>query len=98
GLAVLTQVVLIVAELAERRTAVDVHLAHLAGLQSQERVHALARGVLRRAAGAARQLSTAPGLELDVVHRGADRNITQRHRIAGLDGRLAPGTNLIAGL
>src|ERR1700722_7907608 len=56
GLAVLAQIVLIVAELPERRAAIDVHLARLAGLQPQKRVRALARGVLRGAAGAARQL------------------------------------------
>src|SRR6185437_16780009 len=68
-LAVLTQVVLVVGELPERRAAVDMHLAGLARLQAQIRVNALARGVLRRAARAARELAAATGLELDVVHQ-----------------------------
>src|ERR1700722_3122321 len=62
GLAVLAQVVLIVAELTERRAAIDVHLACLTGLEAQKRVHAFTRSVLRRAAGATRQLAAATGL------------------------------------
>src|SRR6185437_9736401 len=87
-LAVLAQVVLIVTELTEGGTTVDVHLAHLAGLQAQIRVHALARGVLGRAASAARELPAATGFELNVVDHRANRDMTQRHGIAGLDGRL----------
>jgi len=32
------------------------------------------------------------------VHRAADRNVPQRHGVAGLDGRIGTGANLIAGL
>ena len=95
-LAVLTQIVLIVAQLTESSPTIDVYLAHLARLEPQVRVHSLSRGVLRRGARAARELTATPRLELAVVHHRADRNVPQRHRRARLDRRLAPGADLIA--
>src|SRR5690606_33315973 len=66
GLAVVAQVVLVVRQLAQGGAAVDVHLAGLARLQADEGVNAFARGELRRAARAARDLAALAGLEFDV--------------------------------
>src|SRR5262245_66653187 len=63
GLAVAAQVVLVVADFADRCTAVDVHLARLAGLEANRGVNAFARRVLRRATGAASDLSALAGLQ-----------------------------------
>src|SRR5262249_3708208 len=78
--------------------AVDVHFARLAGLHAQVGVDALARGVRNGAAGAARELAALAGLQLDVVDDRADRHMTQRHRVAGLDRRIGAGAHFIAGL
>src|SRR6202167_1425946 len=98
GLAEYPQVVLIVADLADGGAAVDMNLAHFAGLQPQAGVHAFARRELRRAAGAARQLAALANLQLDVVRRPAHGDVPQGQRIALLDRSIAAGTNLIARL
>src|SRR5690606_6676803 len=85
GLAVLTQVVFAVRNFTNGRAAVDVHLAHLGGAQANRRVHAFASGQLGRAAGAAGDLRALAGLQLDAVNGGADRDVTQLHRIARFD-------------
>src|SRR3974377_64984 len=85
GLAVAAQVVLVVPDLTERRAAVDVHLAGLAWLEAQVGVDSFARSEGHGTAGAARQLSAATGLELDVVDDRAHRDVAQRHRVARLD-------------
>ena len=74
------------------------NLAHFAGLQAYAGIHTLARGELRRPAGAARQLAALAGLELDVVHRAADGDVPKRHCVARLDRRVGARTNLVAGL
>ena len=53
---------------------------------------------LRGAAGAARQLAALAGLQLDVVHDRADRDVAQRHGIARLDRRIGARADLVAGL
>src|SRR5271170_3966886 len=98
GLAEHAQVVFVVADLADRGAAIDMHLAHFARLQSQAGIHAFASRELRRSAGAARHLPALADLQFDVVHRAADRNVPQRHRVAGLDRRIRAGADLIAGL
>src|ERR1041385_6961793 len=75
GLADLAQVVLFVPDLADRRTAIHVHLAHLAR----------ARDDLHRGARAARELRALPGLELEAVHLRAERDVLQRQRVARFD-------------
>src|SRR5215469_13596656 len=97
-LAVAAQVVLVVPHLADRGAAVDVHLARLAGLQTQVRVDALARGEGHRASGAARDLAAAAGLQFHVVDDRADRHVAQRHRVARLDRRIGSRAHFIAGL
>src|SRR5690606_27192951 len=96
GLAVVAQVVLVVRQLAQRGTAVDVHLARLARLQADVGVDAFTRGVLRRGARAAGDLTALAGLQLDVVHHRTHRQVTQRHRVAGPDRRIGTGADLIA--
>src|SRR5512139_319398 len=67
GLAVDDEVVVLVAHLADRGAAVDVHLAHLGRAQADRRVEAFTGHQLHRGAGAAGQLAAAAGLQLDVV-------------------------------
>src|SRR5687768_11205088 len=96
GLAVDDQAVLVVANLADRGAAVDVHLAHLGGAQADRGVQPLARDKLRGTSGAARELPAAAGLQLHVVHRRAQRDAAQRQRIAGLDRRLGARSDRVA--
>src|SRR6476660_9566605 len=87
GLADLAQVVLLVAELADRRATIHMHLAHLARAQPRRDVLALARDDLHRRARAARELRALAGL---------DRGIDARHdRIPGLH---IPGREDVAAL
>src|SRR5215472_13863609 len=97
-LAVAAQVVLIVPHLADRGAAVDVHLARLAGLQAHVGVDPLARGEGDGAAGAARELAAAAGLQLHVVDDRADRDVPQGHGVARLDRRIGARAHFIAGL
>src|SRR5690606_26677510 len=90
SLAVAAQVVLLIADFADRCAAIDVHLAHLVRTQTNRRVGAFARGELRRGAGGTRELTTLARLQLDVVDRRTDRNVTQRHAVTGFDRRLRP--------
>src|SRR5262245_37950146 len=97
GLAVHAQVVLVVRHFADGGAAIDVHLAALARLQAQQRVDAFARGEAGRGAGAAHHLAALAGLELDVVHDGADRDVAQLHAVAGLDRRIGSRTHFVTG-
>src|SRR6185312_16172839 len=98
GLAELLEVVLRVADFADRRAALGRHLAHFAGAKTQRCITALARDELRGCAGRTRHLRALARLHLDAVHRRADRDIAQRQRIAGLDRRIAARHQLIADL
>src|SRR5437899_548613 len=97
GLADRFQAVLLVADLADRGAAVDVHLTDLTRTQPQLRVAALSRKQLNRGAGGARKLCAPAGLHLDAVNRGADRDVPQRQGITRFDRRLHPGHELSAG-
>src|SRR4051812_49236140 len=98
GLAVHAQVVLVVRHFADRGAAVDVHLAALARLQAQRRVDAFARGEGGRGAGAAHHLAALAGLELDVVHDRADRDMAQLHGVARLDRGIRARAHFVTGL
>ena len=84
-----SQVVLVVADFADGRAAIDVHLADLARAQAQLRVRAFARQHLharrRRSARAARPCRACISTQCTV---GADRDVAQRQRVARLDRRL----------
>src|SRR6185437_744485 len=83
-----TQAVLFVADFADRRAAIDVHLANFAGAKAHLRIHAFARQQLHAGAGRTRHLRALARLHLDAVDRRADRNVAQRQRVARLDRRL----------
>src|SRR4051812_28041464 len=98
GLAVHLEVVFVVRHFADGGAAVDVHLAALARLQAQQRVDAFARGERGGRAGTAHHLAALAGLELDVVHDRADRDVTQLHGVARLDRRVRARAHFVAGL
>src|SRR6185295_15036610 len=95
-LAVAAQVVLVVADLADRRAAVDADLAGLSGLEPQDRVARLAARELGGGAGGARDLAALAGLQLDVVDDRADRDVPQLHRVARADRRVGARLQLVA--
>ena len=88
----------VIAHLADGGAAIDVNLAHFAGFQTHAGIHAFARGELRRAACAARQLAALAYFQLDVVYGAAHRNVPQRQCIARLDRRIRAGADFITGL
>src|SRR5216117_1932732 len=79
------QLVLGVADFADRREAFAAHHAHFRRAQAQSDVVAFLRHDLRAGTGAAAQLAAAADLQHDVVHRGAQRDLEQRHRVADAD-------------
>src|SRR5436190_630540 len=97
GLADRFQAVLLVADLADRRAAVDVHLANLPGTQPQLRVAAFSRKQLNRCARGARELCAPAGLHLDAVNRGAVRDVPKGQGITRFDRRLHSRHELGAG-
>src|SRR3954447_15268224 len=76
-----------VADLAHRRAAADVDVAHLAGRHPQLRAGALLGDELGAVAGGASDLGTATGPQLDAVDRRTDRDVAQRQVVARLDVR-----------
>src|SRR5579884_560057 len=77
--------VLDVPDLADGRAAGEEHAAHLARRQPQRRVAAVLRDELHARAGRARHLAALPGLQLDVVHERARRDVLERERVPRLD-------------
>src|SRR5262249_37661749 len=73
--------------LADRRAAVDVDLAHFTGAQADLRVDAFTRHQRDAGAGRTRDLRALARHHLDAVDRRADRDVADRQRVAGLDGR-----------
>ena len=71
----LTQIVLIVTDLANGSSAVDVYPPHLSGSQTQRRVPALTSDNLNRTARASGELTTFPRLHLYAMHEGTDRDV-----------------------
>jgi hypothetical protein len=82
------KVVFAMSDFANRRAAIDMNLAHLAGAKAQGRVSTVTRRELGATTGRANQLAAFAGLHLHVVHRGTDRDAAQWQRIAGLDRRV----------
>jgi len=72
--------VLGVADLTDRRSALEMDHAHLAGRQAEGGVVAFLRHDLRRSAGGAGDLPPAAFGELDVVHHRTNRDVPQRKR------------------
>src|SRR5579883_529655 len=76
----------------------DGHQTHLARGHAQGGVVAFARHQLRGGAGGAHQLSAAPGIQLDGVHRCAHGDVAQRQTVAGADLGLGTAHHAIADL
>src|SRR6185295_11781572 len=74
-----------VADLADRRQALDVDLANLARRHAHAGIVALARDELHRGAGAARNLAALARFQLDVVDLRAERDVLQRQAVARQD-------------
>ena len=66
-------------------------------MHAQLRVGAFARQQLHRCPGRARDLRALPRKHLDAVDGGADRNVSQRQAITGLDRRIRAVHQLSAG-
>src|SRR5712675_1313449 len=81
-----------VADLADRRAAADVHLAHLARGHDDHGIVAVAGQQLAGVAGRAGDLAAAPRLQFDVVDLQAQRDVLERHAVAdvGLDTTFMP--------
>src|SRR3989338_2747948 len=97
GLADRAQAVFGIAPFAQSRLAIDVHLADLAGAQTQLRVAAFTRQQLDRSACRTRQLGTLARQHFDAMYRGADRDVAQRQGIARLDRRFRTAHQSSAG-
>ena len=96
GLADVHVLVLHVADLPDRRHAIDQHLARLAGRQLHQRVLIFFCDELRRSAGRAHHLRAFARLEFDVVDRGAGRNVLQRQRVPHQNVGLRTADDLLA--
>src|SRR5688572_17291033 len=96
GLADRFQVVLGVADFTDGGAAVDMHLADLSRAQPKLRIGAFARQHLHVRAGGAGELRALAGEHLHAMHLGADGDVAQRQRVAGLDRRLRSGHQLRA--
>src|SRR5512146_1886583 len=92
-----TQRVFTVADFADGRAAIDVHLADFARAQTQLRIAAFAGQQLHCSACRTRQLRTLAGQHLDRVDSGTDRDVAQRQRIAGFDRRFRAAHQLCTG-
>src|SRR6267154_725680 len=90
------QLVLGVPYFADRRETLAAHHPHFRRAEPQRDVIALFRDDLRAGPGAAAQLAAATDLQLDIVHRGAERDFEQRHRIPDPDVRTRPRDDAVA--
>ena len=83
-------------DLADRGAAVDRHASHLGGREAQGGEVALLGHELDAGTGRAGHLAAGAGLELDVVHHGADGDVAHRQGVAGTDVRALAGHQLVA--
>src|SRR4051812_10397652 len=87
-----------VANLADGRHAIDEHATGFAGRQLEQSPFAFLCDQLCLSTGGAHHLRAFAGLELDVVHRGAGRDVFQRKRIADQDVRVWTANDLLPDL
>src|SRR5262249_19029148 len=85
GLADADDLVLGVAQLPDRRLALEQDLAHLGGGHADLGVLAFLGHQLPEGAGRADHLRAVALLQLDVVDHGAERNGVERQRVSGAD-------------
>src|SRR6267378_2415542 len=90
------QLVLGVADFADRGEAFAPHHPHLRRAEPQRDVVAFLRDHLHAGTGAAAQLAAAADLQLDIMYRRAQRNLEQRHRVADADIRARTGHDAVA--
>src|SRR4029079_1700511 len=90
GLADRHVLVVDVADLADRRVALDVDLADFARWHRHRGVATFARHHLHARAGAARDLAAAARPQLHVVDQRAQRDVLQRQRVARQDVDVVP--------
>jgi len=88
------QAVLFVADLADGRAAIEVHLADLARAQAHLRIATFSREELHRGPRGARELRAAPWLHLHAVDGGPHWDIAQRQAVSRLDRSLRSGDEL----
>src|SRR5499426_2329026 len=81
---------------ADRRHAAAVDQALLGRIEPQNHVFAVAADDLGIGSGRARDLAALADLDLDIVHDGADRNVADRHGVAGLDVDMLAGDDGVA--
>src|SRR6516164_2210794 len=96
GLAIGLVLVVEITNLADRSHAIDRELANFAGRHFHERIVAFLAEKLRRSTGRANRLATAPGIELEVVHHRARRNVANLQGITRKDIRILAGRNRCA--
>src|SRR5439155_17869875 len=89
------QLVLRIPHFADRGEALAAHHAHLRRAQAQRDVIAFFRDDLGAGAGAAAQLPAAADLQLDVVHRRAQRDLEQRHRVPDANVGAGSGDDIV---
>src|SRR3989442_2087727 len=89
------RVVLQVAHLADRSSAVQTEQPHLAGGQPHMGVVAFLGHHLCRGAGRTYHLTTSFGSHFNVMDHGADRDAAERHRVAGTDLGVRSGQHRI---
>src|SRR5579863_10531971 len=92
----LTEAMLFVAHLTDRRAALDVHAANFARTQTDLRVDAFASQQHGRRTSRTRHLRALARQHLDAVDRRTDRNVADRQRVACLDRRFRTGQQLLA--
>src|SRR2546430_8310926 len=90
------ELVLGVRALAHGGEALTAHHPHFGGAQPQRDVVPFLRHDLHAGSGRAGHLAAAPDLEPDVVYRGAQRDLEQRHRVAYPDVGARAGDDRVA--
>jgi hypothetical protein len=93
----LSQIVLTVTDLTDRRATIRMHFAHFSGSHSQGRVCAFSGYDLRTSAGGPNHLRTFAGFQFNAMHLRTHWNIPQWQRVARLDRRFATRHHGIAG-
>ena len=85
-----------IADFTDRRAAIHMNLAKLAGRHAEQGVIAFLCHELCRNTGAADKLGSFADLEFNVMNGRTNRNVLQRKRIANLDVRFRTRNDLIA--
>ena len=87
-----------VSDNADRRITFAVDSAHFARRQTDDDIVAFVAGDHRTRTGRTRELSAAPQLQFDIVHRKTDGNETERQRVADRRSRRFARHDLLSDL